>query len=148
MSDILGELFKETTYLDPYLRQFLKYLKEKEVLIVGKNIKFLCDKIKNMGFSVESVEVINNEITQKHEAVIIFNVLNELDKNTFANFFEDTYNINKDEGLIFIINQNNKDDINYTKEFLDFVMGKKYNFIEELNNYENLKFYIYEKKHY
>ncbi|MDE6142141.1 MAG: hypothetical protein K2G03_06015, partial [Bacilli bacterium] len=116
MSDILGELFKETTYLDPYLRQFLKYLKEKEVLIVGKNIKFLCDKIKNMGFSVESVEVINNEITQKHEAVIIFNVLNELDKNTIANFFEDTYNIIKDEGLIFIINQNNKDDINYTKE--------------------------------
>lgn len=44
MQDLLSELFKETNYLDPYLRQFLKYLKGKEVFLIGKDIEFLKKK--------------------------------------------------------------------------------------------------------
>lgn len=148
MQDVLSELLKETNYLDPYLRQFLKHLKKDELLLVGKKTDFLKDKIKKMGYDVENIEVLNNKTNEKYDGIILFNTLNEIDKSNIPKFFEDLSNILNENGFIFIVIRNNKDSNNYTKEYLDITMEENFEFIEELNNYDNLKFYIYEKKHY
>lgn len=147
MQDVLGELLKEIDYLDPYLRQFLKYLNGKDILVIGNNVDFLNNKLKAKGYNVENLEVLNSVNPSKYSGIILFNHLNKLDNNTIPNFLDDLSNSIQDNGLIFIVIRVNKDTKNYNKEYLDVVMEKNYNFIEELNSYENLKFYIYEKKH-
>lgn len=148
MQDVLSELFKETNYLDPYLRQFLKYLKGKEVFLIGKDIEFLKKKIDSMGFISDISETLKGDISKKYDGIILFNSLIGLDTKYMPQLFENALNNLQDEGFLFIVIRNNKDSDPYNKEYLDVVMGKNYNFIEELSNYDNLKFYIYAKKHY
>ncbi len=148
MQDVINELLKETSYLDPYLRQFLRLLDGKKVLLIGQNKEYLNPKIENMGYVVENSEVFNNEESNSYDGIILFNTLNEIDKSTFPKLFENMHNTLKEHGYVLIILQNNKNGNNYTKEFLDVLMDSNYIFNEELNNYDNLKFYIYEKKHY
>lgn len=142
MQNILEELLASTSYLDPYLRQFTKYLNNKNILTIGKNQEFLTSKIKSMGFNVDNQELINIDYAKSYSGIILFNTLNELDKNDISHVFDSLYKILEDDGYILLTISNNC----YNKEYLDVVMGTNYNFIEELSSYENLKFYIYAKK--
>ena len=148
MQDVINELLKETSYLDPYLRQFLRLLDGKNILLISQNKEYINTKIKDMGYIVDNLAVINNEENKLYDGIILFNTLNEVDKSTIPELLENTFKSLKDHGYILIILQNNKNSNNYTKEFLDVFMEANYIFTEELNNYDNLKFYIYEKKHY
>ena len=148
MQDVINELLKETSYLDPYLRQFLRLLNGKNILLISQNKEYINTKIKDMGYIVDNLAVINNEENKLYDGIILFNTLNEVDKSTITELLENTFKSLKDHGYILIILQNNKNSNNYTKEFLDVFMEANYIFTEELNNYDNLKFYIYEKKHY
>lgn len=148
MQDVINELLKETSYLDPYLRQFLRLLNGKNILLISQNKEYINTKIKDMGYIVDNLAIINNEENKLYDGIILFNTINEVDKSTITELLENTFKSLKDHGYILIILQNNKNSNNYTKEFLDVFMEANYIFTEELNNYDNLKFYIYEKKHY
>lgn len=141
MQNILEELLASTSYLDPYLRQFTKYLNNKNILTIGKNQEFLTSKIKSMGFNIDNQELINIDYAKSYSGIILFNTLNELDKNDISHVFDSLYKILEDDGYILLTISNNC----YNKEYLDVAMGTNYNFIEELSSYENLKFYIYAK---
>lgn len=141
MQDILEELLASTSYLDPYLRQFFKYLHNKKVLTIGEKGDFLANKIKNMGFDVDNLGFINKEIKKTFSGIILFNGLNDIEKNNIPLLFDDILNILEDDGYILLIISNKS----YAKEYLDVVMGENYLFTEELSSYENLKFYIYAK---
>lgn len=143
--DIVSELFKETSYLDPYLRQFFKYLNGKDILTMGDNKEYLSSKIKDMGFNVENREVINKKINKQYDGIILFNTLNEIDKSNIPIFFGDILSMLNENGYLFIVNRLIKEGSNYTKEFIDVIVGANYNFVEELSSYDNLKFYIYAK---
>lgn len=145
MQDILNELLKETSYLDPYLRQFLKYLKGNKVLLLGNNSGNIDKKLQNMGYLVEKEEVFNNDSCGQYDGIILFNTLNEVDKSSIPQLFENIYNKMNDNAYIFIIIRIGKNTSNYSLEYLDVIMESKYLFVEELPNYDNLKFYIYEK---
>lgn len=143
--DIVSELFKETSYLDPYLRQFFKYLKGKDILTIGDNKELLSPKIKDMGFNVENKEVINKAISKEYDGIILFNTLNEIDKSDIPGFFGHILSILNENGYLFIVSRLIKEGSNYTKEFIDVIMGTNCNYVEELSSYDNLKFYIYAK---
>lgn len=145
MQDIINELLKEISYLDPYLRQFLKYLKGNQILLLGKNSGNIDKKIRNMGYIVEKKEVFNNDSSSKYDGIILFDSLNELDKKSIPQLFETIYNNINDNAFILIIIRIGKNTSNYPLEYLDVIMESKYLFVEELPNYDNLKFYIYEK---
>lgn len=143
--DIVSELFKETSYLDPYLRQFFKYLKGKDILTIGEEKEYLSSKIKDMGFNVENTKVINKNENKQYDGIILFNTLNEIDKTYIPNIFGDILSILNENGYLFIVIRLIKEGSNYTKEFFDVIMESNYNYIEELSSYDNLKFYIYAK---
>lgn len=98
-----------------------------------------------MGFNVENSKVINKNENKQYDGIILFNALNEIDKTDISNIFGDILSILNENGYLFIVNRLIKEGSNYTKEFIDVIMGSNYNFIEELSSYDNLKFYIYAK---
>lgn len=145
MQDIMEELLKESSFLDPYLKQFLKYLLGKEVLTIGIKKEYLISKINNLGYNVQNQEVIEIKKDKTYDGIIIFNTLNEIDKVNILQLFGDIYSILTDNGYLFIVNRLNEEENNYPKEFLDVILRTNFNFIEELSSYDNLKFYIYAK---
>ncbi len=145
MQNIMEELLTEASYLDPYLRQFLKYIQGKNLLSIGTSKEFLTTKIQNMGYNVHNLPFINNEINNHYDGIILFNTLNEIDKSAIPSLFENIYPILNNNGYIFIVISYHKNANNFSKEYIDVIMETNFNFVEELSSYDNLKFYIYAK---
>lgn len=128
---ILDEIFNESTFLNPYLKQFKNYLTDKPVVneLGSNNDKYLNELIK-LGC------IIGND---NLDGLIVINTNNYKDK--IEQLIKDIDSSLKDDGYLFIVLKPQTKE----KSRIEFYLEDNYKIIEEFIGDENWNFLLYQK---
>lgn len=128
---ILNEVMKETTFLNPYLKQFKKYLEEHgTVKELGKIDDKYLNELVSLGLKVSDSKV---------DGLILINF--DKYKENIDLLLEDIDSNLKDEGYLFIVLHTNNKDINKVK----YLLESNFLLVEEFIGDESWNFLLYQK---
>ena len=128
---ILDEILNESTFLNPYLKQFKNYLTDKPVVneLGSNNDKYLNELIK-LGCTIGNDNL---------DGLIVINTNNYKDK--IEQLIKDIYSSLKDDGYLFIVLKPQTKE----KSRIEFYLEDNYKIIEEFIGDENWNFLLYQK---
>lgn len=128
---ILDEILNESTFLNPYLKQFKNYLTDKPVIneLGSNNDKYLNELIK-LGCTIGNDNL---------DGLIVINTNNYKDK--IEQLIKDIDSSLKDDGYLFIVLKPQTKE----KSRIEFYLEDNYKIIEEFIGDENWNFLLYQK---
>lgn len=128
---ILDEILNESTFLNPYLKQFKNYLTDKPVVneLGSNNDKYLNELIK-LGCTIGNDNL---------DGLIVINTNNYKDK--IEQLIKDIDSSLKDDGYLFIVLKPQTKE----KSRIEFYLEDNYKIIEEFIGDENWNFLLYQK---
>ena len=128
---ILDEILNESTFLNPYLKQFKNYLTDKPVVneLGSNNDKYLNELIK-LGCTIGNDNL---------DGLIVINTNNYKDR--IEQLIKDIDSSLKDDGYLFIVLKPQTKE----KSRIEFYLEDNYKIIEEFIGDENWNFLLYQK---
>lgn len=128
---ILDEILNESTFLNPYLKQFKNYLPDKPIVneLGSKNDKYLNELI-NLGCNIGNDNL---------DGLIVINT--NTYKDNIEQLIKDINNSLKDNGYLFIVLKPQTKE----KSRIEFYLEDNYKVIEEFIGDDNWNFLLYQK---
>lgn len=128
---LLDEILNESTFLNPYLKQFRNYLSEKpSVNELGKNNDKYIKELMKLGCVIDDTNL---------DGLIVININNYKDK--IDTLIKEINDLLKSDGYLFIVLKSQTKE----KNRIEFYLSDSYKLVEEFIGDSNWNFLLYQK---
>ena len=128
---LLDEILNESTFLNPYLKQFRNYLSEKpSVNELGKNNDKYIKELMKLGCVIDDTNL---------DGLIVININNYKDK--IDTLIKEINDLLKSDGYLFIVLKSQTNE----KNRIEFYLSDSYKLVEEFIGDSNWNFLLYQK---